>query len=75
MGKLLFQFLIGRLLTVVTLARASYTIQFQFLIGRLLTTGSTIQGIFVLSFQFLIGRLITPIIIHYVRLYVSFNSS
>ena len=54
-----FQFLIGRLLTVLVMPNISFRGGFQFLIGRLLTPQNALFGQLSVWFQFLIGRLLT----------------
>jgi len=54
-----FQFLIGRLVTVMVCKRFSKTSEFQFLIGRLVTMPASYATFCAREFQFLIGRLVT----------------
>jgi len=58
--KTVFQFLIGRLRTLLTGRPRAPSLTFQFLIGRLRTSNPITVDDLIVLFQFLIGRLRTP---------------
>jgi len=74
-GLAVFQFLIGRLKTVLGLEKIGEAMMFQFLIGRLKTIFCSSVYCLPFLFQFLIGRLKT--MQHFIGIQnkASFNSS